>query len=77
MSICDALSHILSTETLFIIRVSKSLYLPSIAFIIKLRKGQVTRHLTMALDGLGLIPGSGGVEIFLHSFMSTLAVVST
>ena len=43
-------------------------------FIIMLGMGQV---LSYGLDGLGLIPGVGGVEILLHSFVSRLVLGST
>ena len=34
------------------------------------------KALGYGLDGLGLMPGVGGVEIFLHSFMSRLVLKS-
>ena len=39
--------------------------------------GSSGKALGYALDGPGSIPGVGGVEIFLHSFVSKLALGST
>ena len=39
--------------------------------------GSSGKALSCGLDGPGSIPGVGGVEIFLHSFVSRLALGST
>ena len=39
--------------------------------------GSSGKVLSCGLDGPGSIPGVGGVEIFLHSFVSRLALGST
>ena len=39
--------------------------------------GSSGKALGYGLDGPGLIPGVGGVEIFLHCFVSRLALGST
>ena len=39
--------------------------------------GASGKALRYGLDGLGSIPGAGGVETFLHSFVSILVLGST
>ena len=45
--------------------------------IITIQGGSSGKALGYGLDGLGSIPNVGGVEIFLHFFVSRLALGST
>ena len=62
----------------WVLRLSLTSQVISIAFYMEKGPGGASgKALRYELNGPGSIPGVGGVEIFLHSFMSRLVLGST